>query len=88
MIAVAAAVFQSVALDNTQKNDFWDTTAYGNAVPVVQENEPDDDLSIEDVVPAYVTVSAFDSFGYSLAISNVLNLFNSNPPKGMTVIFR
>lgn len=73
LLAVGLALSPAFALDNTQSNDFWDTTAYVNPSPSVESGT----LSV-----------AVDAVAKTERPSNVLSSFFSTVCKGLISIFQ
>ena len=73
LLAVGLALSPAFALDNTQNNDFWDTTAYVNPSPSVESG----------VLPV-----AVDAVAKTEEPSNVLSRFFSTVCQGLTFFFQ
>ena len=90
-LVLFAAGLPAMALDNTQVNDFWDTTGYVNAAPAVADGTMSD--SFQDGLSAAafeIPEPGLDSWVYSLsvAVKGGRRKFNSFPPGGLTILVR
>lgn len=88
-LVLFAAGMPAMALDNTQVNDFWDTTGYVNAAPVVADGTMSGSFQNGLSAAAFeVPEPGLDSWVYSIsaAVMGGLRKFNSFPPRGVIIL--
>ena len=90
--AIGATLFSAATLsafDNTQQNDFWDTTGYVNPTPAVTSSETVAPCEFAETTRQYGTTEAetvFDSVASTENTSNAIASFSSFPPSLVLIV--
>ena len=88
LCVVGMAMAHGVAALDAVQNEFWDTTGYVNATPVVQDGAMSEAF-VEGFSAAPAILASFDSWAGSRAVSSGLDkMFNSTRPAGLMLLFR
>ena len=88
LCAVGIAMAHGVTALDAVQNDFWDTTGYVNATPVVQDGTMSGAF-VEGFSATPATIASFDSWVGSRAVTDGLDkMFDSTRPKGLMLLFK
>jgi len=90
--AIGATLFSAATLsafDNTQQNDFWDTTGYVNPTPAVTSAETEEMCEFTETTLQHGATSPetpFDSIASTENTSNAIASFSSFPPSLVLIV--